>query len=58
MVVTSDSERTALYTRSRFMTICYKKSAIFFISSNSHFRKNSMNTKIKDLQWPVNSLIC
>ena len=58
MVVTSDSELTALYTRSRFMTICYKKSMIFLISSNSHFRKNSINTKIKDFQWPVNSLIC
>jgi len=51
IVVKSDSELTALQIRSRYMTICYKKSMIFLISSNSHFRKNSMNTKIKDLQW-------
>ena len=58
MVVTSDSERTALHTRSRFMTICYKKSAIFLFHRILILEKNSMNTKIKDLQWPVNSLIC
>jgi hypothetical protein len=40
------------------MTICYKKSVIFLISWNSHFIKNSMNTKIKHLQLQINSLIC
>jgi hypothetical protein len=50
MVVTSDSERTALYTRSRFMTICYKKSAIILFHRILILEKNSMNSKIKDLQ--------